>query len=91
MLADAILDVFQGVASWFIGLLPQASTDAASAIAADPSAALHTLASNPLITGGVGVLINGGMFAAMVTSWLVVELAIQTVRGIIWAKKALLV
>ena len=90
MLTDTLLDWLSAPVSWIIGQLPSASAEAAAALADNPNTTLRGLAANPLITGGIGVLFNGALFAAMLASWIVIEAAIQAVRGIIWVKKSLL-
>jgi hypothetical protein len=96
VLTDAILDVLSAPGNWLIGLLPAATFTPDAAVGsgyADPSLTLAWVQTqgSSVLTGGPGFIFNGELLAAMLTSMLAVELAIFSVRGIVWIKKAILV
>jgi hypothetical protein len=95
VLADAVLDILSAPANWLLGLLPQATFSAAGAVGtayADPSTTLAWIQTQQsVLTGGPGFIFNGSLLIAMLGSMLAVELAIFSVRGIVWIKKAMLI
>lgn len=96
MLTDAILDVLSAPANWMLSLLPPSTFSAEAAVgagSADPSLTLGWIQAQgtSVLTGGPGFIFNGELLIAMLGSMLAVELAIFSVRGVVWIKKAALI
>jgi hypothetical protein len=90
MITDGILDWLFAVPTWLVGLLPDASID--PTVYGDPAQTLGGIAAqgSSVVSGGIGVIFNGQLLAAMVTGWLAIEASTYAVRTIVWIKKAVL-
>jgi hypothetical protein len=90
VIADALMDWLFALPTWMIGLLPDATFD--PSVYGDPAQTLNGIASQGqgIVSGGIGVIFNGQLLAAMVAGWLVIEGGTYAVRTIVWIKKAVL-
>ncbi len=90
MISDVALDWQFAPLQWLVGLLPEAQFD--PSVYGDPAQTLQDVAANSqgIVSGGIGVIFNGQLLAAMVAGWLALEAAIYAVRSIVWIKKAVL-